>query len=172
MSLKTVEYDSMVVRRRPKRLRAGVVVGAIVVLGMIALGTTSVRQTRSRVDSVTGSVESMTIWRLGITVGPRVDVSPLERRLRRMGVTWTPNWCLLHNTHRTVLGNATCYECGSAPPIYQLRPALDDFVQASSDAEIRGFVSVMQNGTEVDQRAAVDAAAAKVLVRADAAERK
>ena len=120
-------------------------------------------------DAVTGSMTWKTVWLFGITSGPRVDVSPLETRLKKNGITWTPSWQFLHNTHRTVLGNATCYECGSAPPIYQLRPVVKEFAAASTDAELREFVRVMQSGTDAEQEAAVDAAGEKGLQAMSAA---
>src|SRR5439155_26684174 len=101
--------------------------------------------------------------------GPSVDESSLETRLKVCGIAWTPSWHFLHNTHRTVFGNATCYECGSAPPIYQLRPALKEFAAASTDAELREFVRVMQSGTDAEQKAAVEAAGEKGLQAPSAA---
>ncbi len=112
-------------------------------------------------DAVTGSNSWKTVWLMGITSGPHVEVSPLQARLTSSGIPWTPSWQFLHNTHRNVFGGATCYECGSAPAIYQLSPALKAFVGASTDAELRDFVRVMQSGTDAQQKAAVDAAGDK-----------
>jgi hypothetical protein len=90
-----------------------------------------------------------------------VDVSPLETRLKSSGIAWTPSWQFLHNTHRNVFGSATSYECGSAPPLYELRPVLKEFAAASTDAELREFVRVMQSGTHAERQAAVEAAGEK-----------
>jgi hypothetical protein len=136
---------------------------ALVLFGAFCLVSVPVRQVESRVDGVTGSMTWKTVWLCCMTSGPRKDVSPLEARLTRMGASWTPQWYTLHNTHRTLLGRATCYECGSAPPIHGLRPCLEEFVKASSDEEIRQFVRVMASGTEAEQRAAVDAAERKAF---------
>jgi hypothetical protein len=147
-------------RRWPWRT---VTVVALVLLLVAAAQTVAVRRVESRIDAVTGSMTWKTVWLFGITSGPRVDVSPLETRLKTSGIAWTPSWRGLHNTYRNAFGRAICYECGSAPPIYQLRPVLQEFAAASTDAELREFVRVMQSGTEAEQEAAVNAAAEKEL---------
>jgi len=129
----------------------------------------TLRQEEGRVDAVTGSMMSKTVWPFGITSGPRVDASPLEVRLKSSGITWTPSWQFLHNTRHNVFGGATCRECGSAPPIYPLRPVLKEFAASSTDAELREFVRVMQSGTDAGQKAAVDAAGEKGLQALSAA---
>lgn len=136
---------------------------AVVLFLLGAASTVTVRRVESRVDAVTGSMTWKTVWLFGITSGPRLDASPLETRLRSSGITWTPAWRFLHNTHRTILGNATCFECGSAPPIYQIRAVLKDFAAASTDAELRELVRVMETGTDDQQKAAVEAAGEKGL---------
>jgi hypothetical protein len=114
-------------------------------------------------DAVTGSTAWNATWLFGVTSGPRFDVSPLETRLKSSGINWTPSWNFLHSTGRNVFGGATSYGCGSAPRIYQLRPVLKEFAAASTDAELRDFVRVMQSGTDAEQKAAVEAAADKGL---------
>ena len=169
MPLNYVSSDGLRSRRRwPWRTLCAVV--AVLLLG-VAASTVAVRRVESRMDVVTGSMTWKTVWLLGITSGPRVDVSPLETRLRSSGIAWTPAWQFLHNTHRNVLGGATCYECGSAPAILELRPVLTEFAAASTDAELREFVRVMQSGTDAERRAAVDAAGAKALQALSAARR-
>jgi hypothetical protein len=137
---------------------------AAVLLLVVAAPTVTVRQVESRLDPVTGSMTWKTVWLFGISPRPRVDVSPLETRLRSGGISWTPSWQFLHDTHRNIFGGATCHECGSAPPIYQLRPVLKEFAAASTDAELREFVRVMQSGTDAEQKAAVEAAGEKGLL--------
>jgi hypothetical protein len=159
--LNYVSPDSPRTRRRwPWRTLS--VIAAVLLLLVVA-PTVAVRQVESRMDAVTGSMTWKTAWLFGITSGPRLDVSPLETRLKSSGIPWTPSWQFLHNTHRNVFGSATCYECGSAPAIYHLRPVLKEFAAASSDAELREFVRVLQSGTEAEQKAAVEAAAKKGL---------
>ena len=142
---------------------------AAVLILLVAAPTVTIRQVESRMDGATGSMTWKTVWLFGITSGPRVDVSPLEARLKSSGITWTPSWQFLHNTHRTILGNATCYECGSAPAIYELRPVLKEFAAASTDAELREFIRVMQSGTDAERKAAVEAAGEKGLQAMSAA---
>ncbi|HEY2588762.1 MAG TPA: hypothetical protein VGI81_23675 [Tepidisphaeraceae bacterium] len=139
------------------------VVVALLGIAVLALPFVSVRQTRSRMDAVSGSMEWQTTWPFGITWGPRVTPSPLELRLRQRRIPWTRHWQLLHNTHRTLVGTATCYECGSAPAIYQLKPALQQYADVTTDTGLRDFVSVMQSGTDDQQRRAVQAALDKAL---------
>lgn len=148
--------------RSRQRWRWWALTAAVIALAAaLLLPAITVRQVESRIDAVTGSMTWKTVWLFGITSAPRLEVSPLETRLKKGGVSWTPSWRFLHNTHRNIFGNATCYECGSAPPIYHLLPVLDEFVRASTDDELREFVAVMQSGTEEQQKAAVDAAAEK-----------
>ncbi len=138
------------------------VVAAVLLLALPAPFVT-VRQVESRMDTVTGSMTCRTVWLFGITFGPRVEVSPLEMRLKSSGIPWVPSWQFLANTHRNVFGGATCFECGLAPAIYSLRPVLKEFAAASTDAELREFVRVMQSGTDAEQEAAVEAASEKGL---------
>jgi hypothetical protein len=128
--------------------------------GMLAL-TVTVRQDEGRIDAVTGTMTKKSVWPFDITTAPQTNVSPLEARLKSIGMTWTPSWRLIYNTHHNVFGGVTCRACGSAPPIYQLQPVLKDFVAASTDQELREFVRVMQSGTEAERNAAVEAAAEK-----------
>ena len=167
MPLNYVSPDTPRSRRRwPWRM---VTAAVAVLLLALAAPTLAVRQVESRMDAVTGSMTWKTVWLFGITSGTRVDVSPLESRLKSSGITWTPSWQFLHNTHRNVFGDATCYECGSAPAIYQIRPVLKEFAAGSTDSELREFVRVMQSGTEAEREAAVEAAGEKGLQALSAA---
>ena len=164
MSSTPLEYFSPNASPAPRRWpwRAITVVAAVVLIALTA-PTVAIKQIESRMDPVTGSMTWKTVWPFGITAGPRLDVSPLETRLKASGITWTPSWKFVHNTHLSIFGRATCYECGRAPPIYGLRPVLKEFAAAATDAELREFVRVMQSGTEDEQKAAVDTAADKGL---------
>jgi hypothetical protein len=146
-------------RRWPLRLFFGLLAG----VPLLASPFVSVRETRNRMDAVTGSMEWQTVWLSHLTSGPTIDVSPLELRMKKVGVSWTRDWRFLSNTPRTIFGTPTCHECGSAPPISQIQPVLKGFVDTSSDDEILTFVRIMQSGTEAQQRAAVDAACEKAL---------
>jgi len=129
---------------------------AAAIFAVLSVPVTPVAQTRSRIDAITGTMEWQTTWPFGLTRGPALDVSPLELRLKKMGTPYARDWRFLHNTHRTVFGRAMGYECGSAPPIYSLRPVLQDFANVSSDEQVRELVRVLTTGTEAEQRAAVD----------------
>jgi hypothetical protein len=159
--LSYVSPDTPRSRRRVPWRTIGVLAAALFLA--LAGGTIAVKRVEGHMDAVTGSVTRQTVWLLGVRSAPRVEVSPLETRLRNSGISWTPSWRFLHNTHCTVFGVATCYECGSAPAIGQLRPALGLFVSASTDAELRDFVHVMESGTDAEQKAAVEAAADKAF---------
>src|SRR4051794_9656235 len=91
---------------------------AVVLILLVAAPMVPVRQVESRMDAVTGSMTWKTVWLFGITSGPRLDVSPLETRLKRSGIAWTPSWRFPPNTHRHVFGGGAGYEGGSAPPVF------------------------------------------------------
>jgi hypothetical protein len=147
-------------RRLPWRALAA---AAFLLVVSFCLTAVPVREDESRMDAVTGSMTSQTIWLGCLSAGPRPDVSPLEVHLSQRGIPWTPRWQSLHAVSSSSLGYVTSRGCASAPPIYSLRTVLKEFVAAASDDEIRAFVRVMESGTEEQQRAAVDAAGAKAL---------
>jgi hypothetical protein len=158
-----LHYASLDSRRTSFR-RWGWAVGGIgFVLGLLALPGITVRQVESEMDAVTGSMSWKTTWLGGFTTGPRFDISPLEIRLKRDGIPWTPSWQLLHNTHRNIFGRANCYECGDAPAILYLRPVNKEFTTASTDAQLLEFINVMHSGSEAERKAAVDEACDKGL---------
>jgi len=158
-----LNYADELRRHRPRwPWRTIGVVVAVLLLGFYSLAGTFT-QVESGVDPVTGSMTWKTSWPLGITSAPRTGVSPLETRLKRSGIAWTPTWRCLHNTHRNLFGRAICFECSSTPPICHIRPVLKGFADGSTDAELREFVRVLQTGTEVEQNAAVEAAGEKGL---------
>jgi len=125
----------------------------------VAAWSLTFRQVESRMDAITASTTSKTVWPFGITSGPRTEISPLETRLKTSNITWTPSWQFLHNTHHNLFGDVTCRECGTAPAIYQLRPVLKEFAETSTETQLREFVRAMQSGTDAQRQAAVQAAA-------------
>lgn len=150
----------------PRRRRVAVAVVALVVVGVglvALLPTITFRRIHGRTDAVTGSMECRTEWPLGVMSAPVVTPSPLETRMVRMGILWQRDWRVIHRTGYSVLGHFTGGSCGRAPPIYTLNNLQSPFVAASSDGDVRGFVRTMQDGTEAEQRAAVDAAADPAL---------
>jgi hypothetical protein len=144
--------------------RRTVIMLIAIVLGLIALLAAPVipiRYSESWIDPVTGSEKSQTTWVFGLTRGPRYTVSPLETRLRQIGYSYTPAWQFLSRDQVNISSHHI--EDGSAPPIYRLEVVLKPFVEVSTPDELRKFADTMQSGTEQQQKAAVDAAAAKAL---------
>jgi hypothetical protein len=142
-------------------------IAALAAAALVFAFITEAIDIRERMDAVTGSSEKTVIWPLGITFGPRLEASPLEVRLRKSGILWRRNWCFLHDTGYSALGTVTSRGCSTAPPIYGFRSITQEYVQTSTDAELRQFVLVMQTGTDAQQRAALQAAADEVLGRHD-----
>lgn len=135
---------------------------ATLLLGIVSL-TVPVRQVETRMDAVSGSMSSKTVWLFGVTSSPRVEISPLEIRLKKSGIEWTPSWQFLHNTHTNIFGSATCRECGSTPLIYELRSVQPEFATAATDSQLNEFVRVMKSGTDDEQKAAVEKAVNTLL---------
>ena len=143
----------------------------VLILAALVLSTASflfslnVRQDLGWVDAVTGSEKYQTDWVFGMTTGRRTVPSPIELRLRKMGVTVQPDWRNVMGTYRNLFGNSTGHAHGwPAPAIYPFRgDEQQGFVDTSSDAEILTFVRVMQSGTEPAKREAVDATVEKSL---------
>lgn len=146
---------------RPSRCWPWKTLTIIIAAPLLAVAAWSLtfRQVETRMDAITGSITSKTVWPFGITSGPRTEISPLETRLRASGIAWTPSWQFLHNIHHNLFGDVTCHECGTAPAIYQLRPVLQQFAEASTQTQLREFVRIMQSGTNAQRQATVQAAA-------------
>jgi hypothetical protein len=148
-------------RRWPARVLGA---GALFAIASVLVPTNvTVRQVESSMDAVTGSMTWKTTWIFGIRSVPRVDVSPLERRLVRMGAQWTPAPTGVHIKYLGLFGTPLGYACGTAPKIYDLGSLQQDFVASSTDEEILAFVHMMEAGNEAEQRAAVEAAGEKAL---------
>ena len=162
MTTGPLEYAPSARSRPRRRWRWGVVAVAAVLLPFVPWRGVTVREDR-RVDAVTGTTSWTTVWPFGITGGSRFDVSPLELRLKRSEIPWTPAWRGVHSTHRNLCGRAVGYECGSSQPINTLRPVSEAFAAASTDEELTEFVRRMGSGSEAEQQAAVDAAVEKAI---------
>jgi hypothetical protein len=159
-----IDYAAPLFRPSARRLPIRVlVVGFLVAVLLMSLIFLPCRQTQRRMDGITGSVEQQTTWPLGISTPGVVAVSPLEIRLRKMGVQWNRDWRMISTTDQTIFGNVVGRGCGTAPPIFPLTTVLAGFVAASDDNQIRQFVRILQVGTEADQRKAIDAAGDRAL---------
>ena len=152
MESKVVEYAPLANGRAGRlsliEMAVLTVFGAALVLSLPFL---RFRQTRTRVDAISGSMERQTTWPFGLTSEPVVIASPLELRLKKIGVQWSRDWQALSVTDYSILGNVLVRGCSQAPVIYGLRVVLPQFVATSNDDEIRNFVHVMQSGTEAER---------------------
>lgn len=128
---------------------------------LFALPFVTIWTTRVEMDAITGSLERRTIWPFGISIGPRVERSPIEIRLNKMGVHWRRDWRFMSETGHGLLGAPTFRGCGSAPPIIELEPMQRAFASRASDAEVRDLLRVIQSGTPAPQRAAIEDIAEK-----------
>jgi hypothetical protein len=136
-----------------------ILVISVLVAGLVGLGMHGCT-TERRMDAVTGSWSERTTGPLGVPLGTRMGVSALEERLRRMGATWQADWRFTSDERFSLLDMRR--GCGSEPEISELRSVMKEFVEASTDQETREFVTVMQVGTQAEQRAAVEKALERI----------
>ena len=142
-----------------------ILVAALALAAVLLLGT-AVRQDLGWVDAVSGSRKAQTAWRFGWSAGPVVSDSPLAARYRRLGLRWEPDWRNVQGTYVDAFGRSVGHAHGQAPPVYTLAldlPLQESFLRASSDEEVRTFFRTLTSGTEVEQKAAVEAACEKAL---------
>jgi hypothetical protein len=136
-------------------------IATLVVYALWKLSGVTLTARSGRIDAVTGTVEWRRWGPVHIDLGTTRDVSAVESRLTRMGAAWTPDWRGFSYSGTTLW--TAWRECGRMPPIYEIRSVLKAFADASTDAEMREFVRVMQTGTDAERRAAVEAAGEKGL---------
>ena len=142
-------------RLRPTTTIAGILIFAF---GVLAIVFVPVRQTRYRIDAVSGSMEEQTAWKFGITGAARVDPSALDQRLMSAGISWTRDWRTITVLDQNLLGITTCRACNTAPPIYSARPAMQQFARSATTEQLREFVQIMQTGTDGEQHSTLKAA--------------
>jgi hypothetical protein len=158
MSTQSLDYQSPRTGRRRVSWSAVAVVATVVVLLSLFVPTFAVRSTSVRMDAVTGSVQRQTTWLGCFRCGPRIETAPLETRLKQSNIAWTPTWQFLHNYEYNLVGGRGGVGCGRAPEIYSFAFSFsDEFAKSASDAELRDFVTVMQTGTEREQRETIEA---------------
>lgn len=140
-------------------------VGVLAVVAFIALAgsTVTFSETSSRVDSVTGSMMSKTVWPLGITFRSPVHPTPLAVQLTKRGIPWTPNWQPMGGVGCTLFGRVNWLGCGGSTPTRDFTAVLAQFAAIATDAELRDFVRDMQSGVKTQEKAAVDAACERVI---------
>ena len=139
---------------KSRLLHVGLVTAGCILIAFLLSFIVSIRVHVCWCDSVTGSIKSQTCWPLGITTGAKVEASPLETRLHSIGYQWVPSWKFCYKTHETLWGKPTWFE-DRFPPILELRPVLEQFVNSSSSDELRQFADIMQTGTDAEQDAAI-----------------
>src|SRR4051812_39661332 len=100
-----------------RRLVVTVVVGLAAVVLVAAALTTPVREDLGWMDALSGTYQTQTVWLSRYPTTPVVTPSPIELRLRKIGVTWRPDWRNVKGTSRDLLGRRLGREHGSAPPI-------------------------------------------------------
>jgi hypothetical protein len=146
----------------PRRGAKRIVIALIALLGTTLISLPDAYTVEHRVDAVTGSETFTTRDALG-RVRTRILTSPLEVRLKQLGVSWTPRLDFMHLVHHNWFGNARGFGCGTAPPIFQMRSCLGLLDAAYSDDEVRVFARVMEFGTEAEQQAAINVASKRLF---------
>lgn len=95
-----------------------------------------------------------------------VEPSAMDRRLRAMGTKWEPEWSILTETSRNALGRPIAIACATpSPPIADMHMLEQAFCDMATDDEVRALHRTLSKGTQVERRAAVDAAMSKVFGR-------
>lgn len=156
------ETDSISSQTRWWR-RSGVVALATslaLLVGLAVLSGLTVRDVRTSIDTVTGSVKRNSAWRFldARSAGTASsEVSALERRLVERGIEWNTHYQHFGTTYFNIWGRPIGYGCTVAPAIYGARWLDEEALRSWSDEELRALVDVMQAGTESQQKAAIEA---------------
>lgn len=133
------------------------VAGSVAVLSKMPL-----RTSRMWMDPVTGSTRHETthfgFWSLPATE----TESALARWAANHVKDHRPKWQFVSETKRGCLW--TIRGTGSMPPVYLLHGRLGEVVVAStSDEELAALIEVLREGSDAEQRQAIEAAAAKAI---------
>ena len=147
--------------------RFWIILAVVVIVALLFIPGTHVRQDLGWIDSISGSQKSQTVWRSGAESTPVVSESLLAARYRKLGLQWEPDWKNVKGTYLDIFGRNVGHAHGwPAPEIYSfaLSPDLQQsYLAASSDQEVREFFRVMSSATEDEKKAAVEAACNKAL---------
>ena len=122
-----------------------------------------VRDEWAWVDARSGSIKRQTEWLFGIKTEEVIQPSSLELWVREHGRSHEHQWRTLAITSKTLFGHPVVFACGMAPPIYQLRPLMGDFVAMATDEELEQFVQVLDDDAENEQEEAVRLASERVM---------
>lgn len=147
--------------------RALVVVAGVLVVAFAGHLTliAPVRRTARSIDAVTGSTRVQTTWLRLFSTAARTAASPLETRLRALGVGWTPAWRHATSNDYNLFGQAISAGSGPAPAILGFHDARVQtrYLASATNDEVRELARVMQRGTPDQQRAAIERATAQVF---------
>lgn len=129
-------------------------------LVVVVLPTSPGRHEMAWMDPVDGAIRRQSTDYLGRSGPMVVTDTPLGRRFRAMGLSWTPDWRLLHDREISVTGRTLSRACGSAPPIYTLAglPEVQEaYIRHASDDDLRQLLRILSTGDEQQQREAIEA---------------
>jgi len=130
----------------------------VLVVALVAIGLfVEVREVRRNIDLVTGSMNVKTTWLFGLFSTQTHNPSPLELRLKKSGLVYTPSWQGFGQVNYNAFGIETFRGCGSTPPIYRLSSLHTQFARLATDEELVAFVKVMQSGSDDEQDALIRA---------------
>jgi hypothetical protein len=121
----------------------------------ILVAASSIQLNTSRyMDPITGSARERTTCNFGIEISTKIEPSPLAIRLKKIGAEPPATWQYYGDTTTGLFTKIRA--CGTPPPIFNLRPVMQNFVDNSTDSEIHQFVQIMQSGTPAAQSTAID----------------
>lgn len=140
-----------------------IVVTAAIVVTIGIVWSAPVRDQWIWIDVRSGSIKLQTEWLFGIKTTEVIQHSSLERWIREHGRNHEYQWQTLAITSETLFGRPVVFACGMAPPIYQLRPLMNDFVATANEDEIGQLVGALGSDSEQEQEQAVNLAATKLM---------
>jgi hypothetical protein len=119
-----------------------------------------VRTVQTSVDVVTGTQYRKSIWLFGFESSEWVHLqSPLEKRLAGEQIQWKRTRRSWLREGRNVFGWGGITAVASGAVDYQRIAHLPGFARRATTDELRAFVSTMENGTDSEKQAAINAAA-------------
>lgn len=143
------------------------VLSSLLLLFLVAMVVTSIRPVlceKIEVDAITGSIRGTDHW-IGGHHSVKVEESPLANRLTSCGIAWTRDWRTINDNDYYALGMNVVRGCSLAPPIYSVRPVLDQYAKAAGVDELRKFVPLMEHGTSAQRDGAIHNIEVRVLER-------
>ena len=143
-----------------RRIIFAVLLATCVVLLILSISF-PVNQNAAWMDAVTGSMKYRTTRLFGFDDEAVITPSPLGEWLIDREGSIQYDWRKIQGDQNLIWGHTVTRSHGRAPVIFRLRgERLRQFVESSSDDQIRVFIQVMREGTKVQRDAAVEAALA------------